>query len=242
MERRVTRPGIGSIGPAGPTGPAVGGAPIANNDQRGLCAAYPNKCLGCPEGTRCEHPALAPWLKQPGPALWPELGPLAAGTGWNWRSMTVAGVMALQGMAAVYLVIHAGGEFLAGEANGFVELIAAASLLGGILIGLHLIRRLVMEARNAELARAVASGALGELITDNFTQWDLTSAEADVALFALKGFETAEIARLRQSAASTVRVQLGKVYEKAGVSSRAEFQSLFLEDLMGEPVPPRVVH
>jgi DNA-binding CsgD family transcriptional regulator len=225
--------------------------PLARSDAKagkeagredGRCEAYPNQCVGCPDGQRCDDPGLPGWLREPGPALWPTLGPMTAGSGWTWRSMTVAGVMAMQGMAAVYLVIDAVMEFRRGDPMGSVELIAAASLLGGIFVGVHLIRRLVVEARGAQLARAVASGSLGELITDNFTHWDLTSAEADVALFALKGFETAEIARLRQSAPSTVRVQLGKVYEKAGVSCRAEFQSLFLEDLMGEPVPARVLH
>jgi DNA-binding CsgD family transcriptional regulator len=241
MERLVAKHGGDGTGSAG-NATSVTAFPAQDISKRGPCAAYPNKCLGCPEGTRCEHPELPGWLKQSGPSLWPDLGPLVAGSGWSWRSMTVAGVMALQGMAAVFLILNAIREVLNGEATGYVELIAAGSLLGGILVGLHLVRRLVAEARLAELARAVASGALGELITENFTRWDLTSAEADVALFALKGFETAEIARLRTSASSTVRVQLGKVYEKAGVSCRAEFQSLFLEDLMGEPVLPRVIH
>lgn len=208
----------------------------------GRCAAYPNGCIGCPEDTRCDDPALPDWLRQGHMANWPTLGPLAAGNGWTRRSMAVAAVMALQGIAALYLVMHAIQEFLSGELLGIVELIAAASLLGGIFVGMLLVRRLVSEARGSQLAHAVASGSLAELITSNFTQWELTSAEADVALFALKGFETAEIARLRQSATSTVRVQLGKVYEKAGVSCRAEFQSLFLEDLMGDPVPRPMLH
>ncbi|RRN63819.1 LuxR C-terminal-related transcriptional regulator [Caulobacter sp. 602-1] len=64
----------------------------------------------------------------------------------------------------------------------------------------------------------------------------LTPAEADVAIFALKGIEVAQIARLRGSAASTVRAQLARVYEKSGVNSRAGLACLFLEDLMIDPV------
>lgn len=36
-----------------------------------------------------------------------------------------------------------------------------------------------------------------ELLNDRFAQWGLTPAEADVALFAIKGLSTAEIAALR---------------------------------------------
>ena len=67
-----------------------------------------------------------------------------------------------------------------------------------------------------------------------FDRWKLTAAEANVALLAIKGFEVAEIAELRGASASTVRVQLTRVYAKAGVASRTQLLSLFIEDLMGE--------
>ena len=44
----------------------------------------------------------------------------------------------------------------------------------------------------------------------------------------------AEIAGLRGAQAGTVRVQLAKVYAKAGVTSRTQLLSVFIEDLMGE--------
>jgi DNA-binding NarL/FixJ family response regulator len=58
-----------------------------------------------------------------------------------------------------------------------------------------------------------------------------------VALFALKGCETPEIAELRQVAEGTVRAQLTSIYAKAGVSSRHALSSLFLEDLIEAPDP-----
>jgi DNA-binding CsgD family transcriptional regulator len=51
-----------------------------------------------------------------------------------------------------------------------------------------------------------------ELVTQRFAEWGLTAAEADVALFALKGFDTAGIAELRGAAHGTVSAQLAQVY------------------------------
>jgi len=52
----------------------------------------------------------------------------------------------------------------------------------------------------------------------------------------LKGFDVAEIAKIRGAAAGTVRAQLTRVYAKASVSSRPQFISLFIEDLLDGPV------
>jgi len=65
-----------------------------------------------------------------------------------------------------------------------------------------------------------------------FAEWKLTPAEADVAMFALKGCDAAAIAEMRGAATGTVRAQLARVYAKAGVSSRADLVSLFFDDLL----------
>ena len=71
-------------------------------------------------------------------------------------------------------------------------------------------------------------------LVDRFADWGLSSAEADVALFALKGCSIAQIAALRDAAQGTVRAQLSQVYAKAGVSSQPMLMSLFLDDLMSD--------
>ena len=76
------------------------------------------------------------------------------------------------------------------------------------------------------------NGSDGGHIAVRFGEWGLTAAEGDVALFALKGCDAAEIARLRGAAQGTVRAQLSQVYAKAGVSSQAGLVSLFLDDLL----------
>lgn len=78
----------------------------------------------------------------------------------------------------------------------------------------------------------IASGALTDHIQMRFRDWKLTDAEAEVALFAIKGCDAAEIARLRGAAQGTVRAQLSHVYAKSGVATQAELVSLFIDDLL----------
>lgn len=113
-----------------------------------------------------------------------------------------------------------------------VEAVIAFALLAGVFVGAAHVRRLLAEAQRREAALAVAQGALADHIAARFADWGLTGAESDVALFALKGCDVAEIAQLRGAAQGTVRAQLSQVYAKAGVTSQAGLVSLFLEDLL----------
>ena len=60
----------------------------------------------------------------------------------------------------------------------------------------------------------------------------LTPAESDVALFAIKGMSTKEIAGMRDSSDGTVKAQTNAIYRKAGVGSRTQLLSLFIDDFM----------
>jgi DNA-binding CsgD family transcriptional regulator len=110
-------------------------------------------------------------------------------------------------------------------------------LLAGIILGAAYIMRLLREARIREISVAVAQGALSQILSQRFVDWGLSAAEADVALFALKGCTVAEIADMRSAAQGTVRAQLSQVYAKAGVSSQPMLMSLFLEDLLTDEAP-----
>lgn len=69
-----------------------------------------------------------------------------------------------------------------------------------------------------------------EVIEKHAREWGLTPAEANVLIFVLKGYDLAEIARMRDTAVSTVRAQLTRVYKKAGVNSRSALATLLLEE------------
>jgi DNA-binding CsgD family transcriptional regulator len=150
------------------------------------------------------------------------------------RAGALAALLAVQALCAVFFVADVIADFrLAGwiPHTVFEALIALALFVGVALCALEL-RRVVEDMRRADAAVSAASGALAEVIAARFAGWGLTAAEADVALFALKGFDTTEIAELRGAAAGTVRAQLARVYAKAGVSNRAGLIALFLEDLL----------
>lgn len=150
----------------------------------------------------------------------------------------VAIVVAMQAIAAVFFVADAVGD-LATDGWGLhiaIETLVAVALAAGVIAGAWQVRRMLAEARRRDAALSIAEGALAELIEARFAAWRLTPAEADVAMFALKGCYVDQIAELRGSAPGTVRAQLARVYGKAGVSSQAAFASLFIEDLLGEPL------
>lgn len=80
-------------------------------------------------------------------------------------------------------------------------------------------------------ARTLLNG-LGDAIEGQFTRWNLTDAEREVALLLLKGLSLKEIASVRAATERTIRAQAQSVYAKAGVTGRAALSAFFLEDLL----------
>ncbi|MEO0916168.1 MAG: hypothetical protein AAFY31_04185, partial [Pseudomonadota bacterium] len=85
----------------------------------------------------------------------------------------------------------------------------------------------------------VASGAFSEVLDARFQEWNLTIAEREVAVLALKGFSIAEMADLRDTKQGTVKAQCAAVYRKADVAGRLQLLSIFLDDLLAEELVPR---
>ena len=150
------------------------------------------------------------------------------------QTLLVAVVVVVQAVAAVFFVADALGDVTESgiTVHIVIEAVIAFALLMGVFLGAWHMRLLLAEAQRREQALAVAQGALVQHIEARFADWGLTAAESDVALFALKGCDAAEIARLRGAAQGTVRAQLSQVYAKAGVTSQAGLVSLFLDDLL----------
>lgn len=80
-------------------------------------------------------------------------------------------------------------------------------------------------------ARAHLNG-LGQAIDAQFSRWNLTEAEREVALLLLKGLSHKEIAAIRATSERTVREQARSLYAKAGLTGRAALSAFFLEDLI----------
>lgn len=122
---------------------------------------------------------------------------------------------------------------LAWSTRELMEIGALMGLFLGLLMGGILVGRAFRDLHRAEARLEKASGAFLDLLNARFEQWGLTAAERDVAMFAIKGLNVQEIARLRETSEGTVKAQTAAIYRKADVTGRPQLLSLFIEDMMG---------
>jgi DNA-binding CsgD family transcriptional regulator len=120
------------------------------------------------------------------------------------------------------------------EARELIEIGASVGLVLGVVVSAYLLWRALRDRNRAEERLRRASGAFMDLLHERFVEWGLTPSERDVALFAIKGMSTAEIAGLRSTSEGTVKAQTNAIYRKAGVTGRSQLLSLFIDDLMND--------
>jgi DNA-binding CsgD family transcriptional regulator len=127
-----------------------------------------------------------------------------------------------------------------------VDIVPSVLTSVGVILLFQVSRQQHDEQRNLirdlELARAQGQrwrseartflNGLGSAIEEQFSRWNLTEAEREVALLLLKGLSLKEIATVRATSERTVRVQTRALYAKAGLSGRAALSAFFLEDLL----------
>jgi len=122
------------------------------------------------------------------------------------------------------------------DSNDLLETLIVMALATAVCLTAIEIRTVLNRQQRMEDQLRAASGAFSDLLEDYFEQWRLTPSERDVALLAIKGLSIAEIARIRQAKEGTVKAQSNSIYRKAGISGRLQLLSLFIEDLMAEPL------
>lgn len=151
----------------------------------------------------------------------------------------VLAVLIIQAVCAFFFVsdiLSSYGGFnsrpISWESRELIEIGAASGLVIGLILAAFALRAAYRDRTIAEAHLRRASGAFGDLLEEKFTEWELTGAERDVALFAIKGLSTAEIAAVRKTSEGTVKAQTNAIYRKAGVTGRPQLLSLFIEDLM----------
>ncbi len=155
------------------------------------------------------------------------------------RQAFIAALFLAQSLAALLFVSDVFSSIfgfetapLSWQARELLEIGAANGLVIGAVLGGLAMRRAVLDRNHAQERLRRASGAFLDLLEERFAEWGLTPAERDVALFAIKGMSTAEIAILRSTSEGTVKAQTNAIYRKAGVSGRFQLLSLFIDDLM----------
>jgi putative tricarboxylic transport membrane protein len=113
----------------------------------------------------------------------------------------------------------------------------ALGLVGWLSYRLRQRRRLAAElelrcrALSGELQQSTVD--IGRLVKDgidgDFIDWNLSSAESDIAWFMLRGLPMKEIANLRGTSERTVRQQAQAIYRKAGLEGRSDLAGRVLE-------------
>jgi DNA-binding CsgD family transcriptional regulator len=157
-----------------------------------------------------------------------------------WRApATIFMALTVQVLAAMFFVGDALMElnYNVDKGHPLTELPVALALAIGIFFAIRELRAVLGRAKAQASALGVASGAFYKVMDTRFVTWKLTPAERDVAQLSLKGLDVVDIAKLRAAAPGTIRAQFARVYAKSGVNNRAQFASLFLEDLMGAGPP-----
>ena len=163
---------------------------------------------------------------------------------WHLRrwgpTATIGAALLVEVFAAAFFVWDSLLELATdtSKRHAAMELPVAIALCIGTWFTVQELRRLLQRSGAQDRALALASGAFMQVVERQFDVWQLTPSEREVAWLSLKGVEPAAMAALRGSAAGTVRAQLARVYSKSGVSSRAQFASLFVDELLGRMPAP----
>lgn len=146
-------------------------------------------------------------------------------------------------LAALDIVLDAPTDWLAGHI--ILELLLLTLSLGTavyLFVGWHRAASDLDETRSQLVARGVeaeewrarattALEGMSRAIDAQFTRWQLTPAEREVALLLLHGLGHKQIAARTARSERTVRQHAVSVYEKSGLQGRAELAAFFLEGL-----------
>ncbi|MFV0303380.1 MAG: helix-turn-helix transcriptional regulator [Paracoccus sp. (in: a-proteobacteria)] len=162
----------------------------------------------------------------------------ASSSGIVLKNAPLIAILALQSVCAIYLVrdmllsvLGIYYEPLSWQYLEYLDIGAALGLIAGIALGGRMLIGSLRRRNQAEEKLRRAKTAFAELVEQRFQDWALSPAEREVALFSIKGLSVAEVARLRGTSEGTIKAQAAAVYRKAGVGSRHQLLSLFIEDM-----------
>lgn len=151
------------------------------------------------------------------------------------RATLLAVIIVLQALCALFFAgdvifdLREGGHL--DDIHLIAEAVAAVVLSAGTVVLMLELRRLLSRMREMNVGLKAARGEMASLVEQTFSEWQLTPSEREIALFILKGLDNESIARLRNTAQGTVRAQSAGIYAKAQVDGRAQFLSVFMEEL-----------
>ena len=115
-----------------------------------------------------------------------------------------------------------------------IELLVFAGVSLILFRELQHVKSLSKEIRLEKTKTARLAGELRSVMIEQFSQWQLSPSESEVALLLIKGLSMKEIAEARDVKEKTVRLQASATYTKSGYTGRHELAAHFIEDLMSE--------
>ena len=152
------------------------------------------------------------------------------------RATVLAGLILLQALCALFFIGDVIQDFREdGHLDNphlLLESVAAVALIAGVIFLMIELRGLLSRMSEMQTGLEIAHGHLAEVIQVFFEEWKLTNAERDVAIMILKGLDNDTIAQVRNTASGTVRAQATNIYAKSATEGRAQFISLFVEELL----------
>ena len=152
------------------------------------------------------------------------------------RALTLAVIILLQALCAAFFFSDIIADFKAdkylNEVHFYMEAGATLVLIVGVVFLMIELRGVMSRMEQLDRGLRGARGEMAEIIDAFFEDWHLTPSEKDVGLLILKGFDNETIAEFRGTAVGTIRAQSARIYSKAGVESRAQLFSVFLEELL----------
>ncbi len=95
-----------------------------------------------------------------------------------------------------------------------------------------LLARHVVEREAWRASAQAALNGFAHAVDERFAAWGLTPTEREIALRLLKGHSHKQIAFETGRSERTVRQHAVAVYQKSGLTGRAELAAFFLEDLL----------
>ena len=159
------------------------------------------------------------------------------------RSPTTLWVLLVfQGACTCFFVYDAvidatqGAEAQDGQVTQLLEYLVVLALVLGVATTGFALRHILARQSRLEQQLNLAAGAFEQVLQDHFDTWGLTPSERDVARLAIKGLSIADMAELRGSKEGTIKAQSAAVYRKAGVTGRLQLLSLFIEEMMADPI------
>ncbi|MEP2919149.1 helix-turn-helix transcriptional regulator [Sulfitobacter sp.] len=162
---------------------------------------------------------------------------------WITGGCLVGCVAALKTFLTIQLVLpasEANFALVSGLFALFYALTAAVMYVGYVQLRKHLESR-----QNDSVPFATDEPAAKEtVILRHAAKWGLSQAEADVAIFVVKGFSNSEVAEMRGCAITTVKSQLGRIYQKTGLGSRYQLIAFVTDEVCSmaqdaEPIKAR---